>query len=365
MPLRLAAASCVAALLLAGCGGDEPVATPPTASSTRSSPTAVATTPTPPATTSEPEPVPSPNVAQRRRQRNVLAISVDGLTPLAFEALGPDRVPAFTRLFTEGASTMDARTEVELTVTLPNHTGMLTGRRVDPDEGGHGVTWNQLVGDGFVPGADHEGVASVFDVVHDAGGTSALFAGKEKFELYANSWPIIDRFEVELDADVLVDDVRADLTAEQRRFTFLHLALPDAAGHPSGWMSLAYQGAVLETDRLLGELLDTIESSPQLRKRLVVVLTADHGGPPGEHEHDEESNPDNFTIPFAVWGRGIRPGDLYELNPDYAEPGDAQPSYDGPQPVRNGDLANLSLDLLGLGPVPGSELDAGQDLDWR
>ena len=112
----------------------------------------------------------------------MLAISVDGLTPLAFEALGPDRVPAFTRLFTEGASTMDARTEVELTVTLPNHTGMLTGRRVDP-------TRAATASPGTSGRRRHRarrrrrGVASVFDVVHDAGGTSALFAGKEKFEL--------------------------------------------------------------------------------------------------------------------------------------------------------------------------------------
>ena len=158
--------------------------------------------------------------------------------------------------------------------------------------------------------------------------------------------------------------MRADLTAEQRRFTFLHLALPDAAGHASDWMSLAYQGAVLETDRLLGELLDTIDASPRLRKRLVVVLTADHGGPPGETSHDDART---RTTTDPVRGLGPRgPGRRpLRAQPRLRRAGHGQPSYDGPQPVRNGDLANLATDLLGLGPVPGSELDAGQDLDWR
>ena len=42
----------------------------------------------------------------------------------------------------EGAFTLDARTEREQTRTLPNHTGMLTGRRIDARRGGHGVTYN-------------------------------------------------------------------------------------------------------------------------------------------------------------------------------------------------------------------------------
>ena len=366
------AAALAAALLVAGCGGDadDPTATPTTPSGT-ASPT---TTPSPTATLTPAPTTPAPRTAApapsspapetrppRVRQRDVLAISVDGLAAAAVPEDG-----AFGRLLAEGAGTLNARTAVEQTVTLPNHTGMLTGRRIDADAGGHGVTWNDELPVRTVPGPDGSGVASVFDVVHDAGGTTALFAGKDKFATFERSWPdAVDRFEVDGDAAALVDDALADLTAERRRFTFLHLELPDVAGHATGWGSPAYDAAVATTDRLLGEVLATVDGDPRLRKRLVVVLTADHGGPDGEVQHDDAEDPQDYTVPFLVWGRGVRPGDLYDLNPDYADPGTAQPAYDDPRPVRNADLANLATDLLGLGPVPGSELGAEQELHWR
>ena len=369
------AALAVAALLLAGCAGDaDPQAgqsPTPTAASSSSppSPPGPPGTPTPTAaptsSAASPTELPvEPAPPRKPRPRDVLAISVDGLNPDALVELGPGRVPAFTRLLEEGAATLEARTEVELTVTLPNHTGMLTGRRVDAARGGHGLTWNDELPGRIVPGPDGDGVASVFDVVHQAGGSTALFAGKDKFATFDRSWPeAIDRFEVDGDPGALVDDVRADLVTADRRLTFVHLSPPDLAGHASGWLSPAYLGSVEETDRLLGELLDTVTGTPRLARRLVVVLTADHGGRRGADQHDDARDPANYTVPFVVWGRGIAPADLYALNQDYADPGDGQPSYDGPQPVRNGDLANLVTDLLGLGPVPGSELDADQDLD--
>ncbi|MBK5250040.1 MAG: hypothetical protein JJE50_11545 [Actinomycetales bacterium] len=70
-------------------------------------------------------------------------------------------------------------------------------------------------------------------------------------------------------------------------------------------------------------------------------------------------------MPFIVWGSGVKAGaDLYDLNPDYASPGKKRTSYaDDEQPVRNGDVANLATDLLGLEAVPDSEHDAAQHLD--
>ncbi|MEZ5096901.1 MAG: alkaline phosphatase family protein [Nocardioides sp.] len=72
----------------------------------------------------------------------VLLISVDGLNPTAIKDLGRSQAPTFYRLIDEGATTLNARTEYEQTETLPNHTGMVTGRRITASRGGHGVTWN-------------------------------------------------------------------------------------------------------------------------------------------------------------------------------------------------------------------------------
>lgn len=296
---------------------------------------------------------------------SVLAISIDGLNPTALRKLGRDGTPALHQLMRQGASTLNARTEYEQTVTLPNHTGMVTGRRIDAATGGHGVTWND---DRLVPAtvqaAAGSPVTSVFNVVHDAGGSTALFAGKTKFSLWQRSWPAaIDRTDILAGNGALAGDAIADLRDQSRAFRFLHLSLPDLVGHARGFMSPAYLRAVHRTDRLVGRVLRAVKAVPALRGHLAVVLTADHGGRgPG---HEDATKVYNYRVPFMVRGPGVdRGASLYALNPDYTAPGTGRPTYDAAgQPVRNGDVANLSLDLLGLPAVPGSEHDAGQDLD--
>jgi Type I phosphodiesterase / nucleotide pyrophosphatase len=308
-------------------------------------------------------PAPAPRSASAVTD-TVVAISIDALNPQALNKLGRSGTPHLHALLDEGASTLNARTEHELTVTLPNHTGMVTGRRVHSGTGGHGVTWNDdRRRPRTVQAAADEPVESVFTVVDDAGLSAGFFASKTKFSLWDRSWPLAT------DAQTIIEDnqrlVRAfkrDLRGATRAFRFLHLSEPDSVGHDGGFMGRAYLRAVRRADRRVGSVLELLRTDPRYAGRTTVVLTSDHGGRGASHTDPTKAW--NYRVPFVVWGTGVDAGsDLYALNPDYADPGRARASYDGVQPVRNGVVANLALDLLGLPAVPGSEHDADQDLD--
>lgn len=296
----------------------------------------------------------------------VVVISVDGLNPAAIRILGT-RARAFGRLAREGSSSLNARTSVELTRTLPNHTGMLTGRRIFGRTGTH-VTFNEdngrtlrAINGYYVPG--------MFDVAHDHGMRTALLAEKDKFRFLIRSWsaakgardqigPDDGRDKIDLariaGASTLTRTLRSALVAtDPPRLAFLHLAGPDLAGHAHGFMSRRYLDAVATADARIGTVLHTIASRPRLAARTTVLVTSDHGGS-GAH-HGDPARLANYRIPFYAWGVGVRRGgNLYGLNPGRSNPGSARPGYSGPQPVRNLDVADLALSLLGLPTLPGT-----------
>ncbi|QZY28368.1 alkaline phosphatase family protein [Nocardioides coralli] len=295
----------------------------------------------------------------------VLVISVDSLSSRALRRLGREGAPHLHRLLDRGAGTLNARTVREMTLTLPNHTSMVTGRRVDRRHGGHGVYWND---DRTRPRTVHEAagrrVPSVFSVVDSRRRDPGLFVSKSKLALFKRSWPEdVDRLAIVENNGELVRRVRADLVEHRRALTFLHLSLPDVVGHRHGFLSRRHLDAISTTDRRIGRLLTTIRGDRRLRERLTVIVTADHGGIGGGH--GDPTLLHNYRIPFLVWGAGVAKGaDLYELNPDYRDPGRRRTGYAARrQPIRNGDVANLVTDLLGLPALRGSHLNADQRLD--
>lgn len=303
--------------------------------------------------------------------RIVVAITIDGLTSRSVTELGREQVPALHRMIRQGSSTLNARTAIERTLTMPNHSGVFTGRRVlsEGDGWGHLVTFNDDSAHTDIHSVAGRYVPSMFDVVHDRGGKIRFFAGKDKFAFFDRSWDAqrgaadtvgvdngrdkIDRYLYSYDTKLLVDRVVRGLRNRPAKLTYLHIREPDSVGHKYGWGTAEYHAAVKTSSAQLGRILRTIARSDSLRARTAVVLTADHGGE--GKGHSDEGLPVNYTVPFMVWGSGIARGaDLYALNPERVDPGTSQPSYfSGTPPVRNLDLASLVTTYFGYGQVPG------------
>lgn len=312
---------------------------------------------------------------------HVIQVSIDGLGSAYLQLLlQQGRVPNIARLMREGASTLNARADYDYTLTLPNHTSMLTGRPVKDKYGsntsGHGWITNNTPplsmtlhsNRGFY-------VASTFDVAHDHGLSTALYASKDKFVLFDNSYNAtngaadatgadngrdkIDTFvNVNLNATAMFTAFKSNTQANPARYNFIHFDSPDTAGHAYGWGSAQYTNAVVLVDGLIGQMLVLIESVPLMKGNTYIVLTADHGGTGVGHSNNTQAI--NYTVPFVLWGPGIPAGDLYVLNgANTVDPGVSRIDYSltAPQPIRNGDAGNCVLHLLGLPVISGSSLD--------
>lgn len=306
----------------------------------------------------------------------VVHVSVDGLRSDAVTYLGPGYLPNLHRMRIVGVYTDNARTDYDYTVTLPNHACILTGRPVlGPD--GHLVSFNDDPGTTFETVAGHY-IAGVFDVAHDNGRSTAMYASKSKFAFFERSWDgingapdtkgtdygrdKIDTYVNTGDTRALVDSFVLRETGAPHAYSFIHFNDPDAVGHASGWNSTAYYYSVMKVDSLLGRIFRLVEEGPMAGVTAVLV-TADHGGIGTSHSDPFIS--ENYTIPLYVTGPGVPAGyEIYDFNPaSRLDPGDSRPSYNAsPQPVRNGGTSNLALALMGLGSIPGSVINSAQDL---
>lgn len=323
--------------------------------------------------------------ATGKAAEHVVHISVDGLRPSFLQQLiDTDMAPNFKRFQTEGAWTNNARTDFTHTITLPNHTSMVTGRPVSQPAGApntlhHGwVTNSDPSASATLHNSGNLNVpykASTWDVAHDAGLSTAHFASKSKFIIYEQSFNAangathpngkdkIDTFFAQENASATMQtQMLAALGTTEFNYTFLHYADPDIVGHSSGWGGTAYMNAVKNVDGYLGQLFSLLETDAGLVGKTAIVLSADHGG--SGTDHSTPSTLAHYTIPFYVWGDGVDHGDLYAMNiGTRTNPGTGRPDYNAAgQPIRNGDGGNLALSLLGLGAIPGSLINAQQDL---
>ena len=333
-----------------------------------------------------------PSLPCQRALDHVIHISVDGLGSFYLgnylsNALG--FFPNFARLKSEGAATLEARCDYDISVTLPNHASMLTGRPVLQPAGWtntahHGIDFDSDNGKTMHNSGNTNlpYKASTLDVAHDRGLSTAFYSSKTKFVFYVRSYDATsgapdlvapDNGRNKIDAsmltdggtslygasEVLVTAVVASLAAEPQSYIFLHFAEPDYAGHATGWGSAGYSNAVWHVDQQLGRIFAAIDSNPALADQIAIILTGDHGGGGNTSTgHSTASLYKNFAVPLFAWGPGLPSGvDLYSLFANRGNPGTNRPSYNAvPQPLRNGDSGNLALALLGLPTIPGSTM---------
>lgn len=325
---------------------------------------------------------------------HAILISIDGLRSDALIAVPSAPLAGFARL-EAGAFTLNARCDPDMSVTLPNHTSMITGRPV-AGPAGHRWTKNGEPAEGDTLHKNHGSyLASMFDVAHDRGVRTALVAGKTKFAIFDTSFNAengaadttgTDEGRDKLDACVQTDDpleatdaLIAELARAPRTLTMIHYAVTDLTAHRYGWdvtPNSPYLKAVGAVDAQLSRLLDAIEANPELKDHTAIVLTTDHGGGAPFKSHDQPHMWVDYVIPFVVWN-GAREGehDLYALNATTrADPGLKQPpiAIDAAgansttlPPIRNGEAGNVALALLGLPAIPDSVLNEKQDLRTR
>ncbi len=321
-------------------------------------------------------PPPPPDPPPPAEVERVIHISIDGLRS---DHVTATLMPELTTLITQSAATLNARTDADSTQTLPMHASQFTSRPVNGPSG-HLVDFNNDNGS-TIHAAAGTYVASAFDVVHDNGGFTLLYAGKSKFDFLDRSWnqvngaPDVTGID---DGRDKIDDYRQGspgalvqplidvlATTPDFEFGFFHIRTPDEIGHISGWASPEYEQAVTDADTILGTIVDAIEADPDLATTTAIIVTSDHGGPTDEFLHYDPTITENYTVPFVVWVPGTTTGtDLYALNSaNRVDPGSSQPSRTDPdQPIRTSEVGNLALALLGYASIPGSVENGGQDL---
>ena len=224
----------------------------------------------------------------------VLVVSIDGLRPDV--ALRAD-MPNLRSLMRRGAYTFWAYT-TPMAVTLPSHTSMLTGVTIER----HKVDWNdeRAVGKPVYPAAP-----TLFQVAHENGLTTALVAGKAKFDVFDTpetlDYKWIAREKVV--PDRVVADRACRIIADDRpEVMFVHLPGVDTAGHAKGWGSPEQVRAVETADDSLGRVLKALDDAG-LTDQTDIIVSSDHGGSGIAHGPNDDRS---AHIPWVAAGPGIR-----------------------------------------------------------
>lgn len=244
------------------------------------------------------------------RTEHVFIVSIDGGKPATMQR---SQMPVLDRLIREGACDWNAQTIVP-PITLPAHISMLTGVPMEQ----HQITWND-----WRPTNGVVSVPTIFAAAKEAGYSTALFAGKEKFKHLLQPGTVDEFYYDTNNAVIILKSDNGDkaykkegciaalvvatnaaeyIVRQKPGLCFIHFADPDAVGHKFGWDSPEQIKAYAETDAALGIVLAGIQQAG-IAENSVVIVTADHGGHGTGHG---KNIPEDMTIPWIAWGQGVK-----------------------------------------------------------
>jgi predicted AlkP superfamily pyrophosphatase or phosphodiesterase len=244
------------------------------------------------------------------RTEHVFIISIDGGKP---EGIQQSKMPVLKKLVKEGACTWAAQT-VRPPLTLPAHASMLTGVPVEK----HAVTWNSWIRTNGVIS-----VPTVFAAAKQAGFSTAMFVGKEKFRhflqpntvdqfyydrskatvvLKSDSGDRIVKKEGNIFAKMVATNAAAYIVTHKPNLCFIHFTDTDTIGHEFGWSSPEQLKAFADTDAALGIVRKAIQKAG-IARRSVIIISADHGGLGKGHS---KGRPEDMAIPWITWGQGVK-----------------------------------------------------------
>jgi predicted AlkP superfamily pyrophosphatase or phosphodiesterase len=249
-----------------------------------------------------------------QRAQHVFIVSIDGGAPAVMKAAA---MPTLQRLAAEGAVSWTAQT-IRPPITLPSHTSMTTGVLMET----HKVSWND-----WRPANGIVQTPTIFATAKQAGLTTAMFAGKEKFKhlVQSNS---LDQFSYDSANSVVYlksesggPEIRktgvvfAQLVATNAadyiirhtpNLCLIHLADADTVGHQFGWGSPEQIKTFANVDAGLKTVVEAIQTAG-LQQKSVVIISADHGGQGKDHNRPIA---ENLTIPWIAWGQGVKAGQV-------------------------------------------------------
>lgn len=302
---------------------------------------------------------------------HVVVVAVPGLTSTVVR--GSD-IGEIKRMKDNGASTGNARTVAENTGPDANLMSLLTGRRVFPKAGGHGVGSKSKL-----PTTVHQSagqyVSSMFDLAHNMSNRTMFFSSRQDTQLVLRSWnrktggkdpygvddgpAKIDTFKIKKDDATAVGLWRDRIAKRPARLSVIELSAVLDEGLDGGFRGPQYQKAVRKAFQKVAAIRRTIAKQPDMAGRTLLVVTGTGGAL--KSKGSSRSWAQSYRVPMWVTGPGVPAGsDLYGLNPAFVSPGKAQVPYSGDQPIRVGDLTNLVTRTLGLPPVPGASMDPQQ-----